>query len=86
MFVEAVISGRTVADGFVLPRAALRAGNTVWVVDAEERLQERPVTVARLDGDRVVLAAGLAPGERVCLSALETFVDGMQVRLIEGAA
>jgi RND family efflux transporter MFP subunit len=86
MFVEAVIHGRTVAGGVVLPRAALRAGDTVWVVDAEERLQARPVTVARRDGDRVVIAAGLTAGERVCLSPLEAFVDGMQVRLIEGAA
>jgi RND family efflux transporter MFP subunit len=86
MFVEAVIHGRTVANGFVLPRAALRAGDTVWVVDAQERLRARPVTVARRDGDRVVVAAGLTTGERVCLSALEAFVDGMQVRLVEGAA
>ena len=30
--------------------------------------------------DKVVIRSGLAPGDKVCISPLETVVDGMRVR------
>jgi multidrug efflux pump subunit AcrA (membrane-fusion protein) len=80
MFVAATIHGREIADAVVLPRAALREDDRVWVAHGDGTLRERPVTVVRIDRDRVVIADGLRPGERVCLSAVEGFVDGMAVR------
>jgi hypothetical protein len=41
--------------------------------------------VRRVEARRVVLAAGLAPGDEVCLSALDTATDGMPVRVAERA-
>ncbi|MBL9077901.1 MAG: efflux RND transporter periplasmic adaptor subunit [Planctomycetes bacterium] len=82
-FVEARIAGRTFADVVVVPRAALRAGDEVWVVDAEQRLRRRAVTVLRTERDRVVLQDGIEAGTRVCTSALETATDGMAVRLVD---
>jgi RND family efflux transporter MFP subunit len=80
MFVEAEIAGREVAGAVVLPRAALRGPDEVLVVDADERVRIRRVTVHRTAGEEVVVTAGLAPGERVCVSPLEAVADGMQVR------
>ena len=37
----------------------------------------------RAGRDEVVLRSGLAPGERVIVSALPVVVDGMQVRPVE---
>lgn len=82
MFVDAEIAGRSVPDAIVLPRAALRDGKRVLVVDGEDRLRIRDVEVMRAGRERVVLRAGLAAGERVCLSPLEAVVDGMKVRPI----
>lgn len=50
---------------------------------AEEtaRLRFRAVEILRRDGDRVIVSSGLAPGERVAISPLDTPVDGMAVRL-----
>jgi hypothetical protein len=79
LFVEAVIEGRRLADAVVLPREALREGHRVLVVDADERLRYREVEVARVGHDEVVIAGGLAEGERVCVSQLATVVDGMAV-------
>jgi len=80
LFVEAEIVGRTLDQAFVLPRAALREDDRVWVVGPDDRLRVRPVTVLRRSGDRVVVTDGLAAGERVCVSTLQAVVDGMPVR------
>lgn len=86
MFVDAAIVGRTVPGTIVVPRAALRDGNRVLVVDAEERLRPREVEVLRVERDVAALRAGVAPGERVCVSPVEAFTDGMRVRTVEDGA
>jgi RND family efflux transporter MFP subunit len=80
MFVDAAILGRTVDAAIVLPRAALRGEDRVLVVDAQDRLTWRRVTVLRADRDTVIVGAGLQQGERVVLSPLEAPVEGMPVR------
>ena len=86
MFVEAEIQG-TVAEGVTaLPREALRTDGRVWVVDPDDRLRFRDVTVLRAERDRVLIADGLAAGDRVCVSPLETATDGMLVRVAGAAA
>ena len=64
----------------VLPRAALRDGDRVLVVDAEDRLRFRDGRGAAARSDEVIVGGGLEAGERVCVSPLETVVDGMRVR------
>lgn len=81
LFVSAEISGEVYDDVVVLPRVALRGRSQVYVVDAENRLRFRDVEVLREVDDQVYIRAGLEPGERVCVSPLETAVDDMPVRL-----
>ena len=87
LFVRAEIEGREFRDVMILPRSALHGGadeeRSVWVVDADDRLRRRPVDVLRTDREQVVLRGGLAPGERVLVSPLETAVEGMSVRPLE---
>jgi RND family efflux transporter MFP subunit len=82
LFVEAEIAGHAAPDVAVLPRAAIRDGSRVFVVDSDDHLRFRDVTVLRFEGDRALVTAGVEAGERVCLSALETAVDGMTVRTV----
>ncbi len=85
LFVDAEIAGLTVGDAVTLPRSALRDGDRVLVVDDGERLRFRDVEVLRRGHDQVVIIGGLASGELICVSPLETVVDGMRVRtLVEG--
>lgn len=85
LFVEAEILGRTKGQVFVLPRSALRDGQRVLVVDAEQKLRWRRVEVERTDRERVIVRAGLEAGEKVCVSALESAVEGQAVRVRESA-
>ncbi len=83
LFVEAEIAGRRVDDVVVLPRVAVRDDQSVIVVDTQTGLQRRAVDVLRLDADSAFVGGGLAPGERVVVSPLRTFVEGMQVRVLD---
>jgi RND family efflux transporter MFP subunit len=82
IFLDARIEGRVAEKVVVLPRAALRGRDTVWVVDEDSRLRFRQVEVLKTDPEEVIIEAGLEYGERVCLSALDAAVDGMKVRTL----
>ncbi|MEE4185566.1 MAG: efflux RND transporter periplasmic adaptor subunit [Gammaproteobacteria bacterium] len=83
LFVEAEITGRRIADVYRLPRSALRNENQILVVDADNRLRQRQVDVLRTDFAAVYVAGGITPGERICVSPIDTFVDGLLVEAIE---
>ncbi|MCE2390984.1 MAG: efflux RND transporter periplasmic adaptor subunit [Proteobacteria bacterium] len=82
LFVQAEIRGREVDGVFALPRAALRAGDRLLVVDAADRLRERSVEVLRVERDRALVGSGLTAGERVCVTDVPVFVENMPVRPI----
>ena len=86
LFVEAEIAGSEVANVVVLPRSALRGDAVVLVVDEDERLRFREVDVLRAARDKVYIRGGLVPGERVCVSPLESAIEGMRVRVTSEAA
>lgn len=80
LFVEAEIHGSRVNDLVILPRSALRGKNRVFIVDQENRLRSRDVEVLRIVQDQVYVKEGLMLGDKVCISALESALDGMLVR------
>lgn len=82
MYVEAEIFGREESNIFHLPRSALLPDGNILIVDGDDKLHFRKVGFIRADHESVVLGSGLQPGERVCLSTLDTPVDGMKVRTI----
>jgi RND family efflux transporter MFP subunit len=82
LFVEAEIEGRLAEDVVVLPRNAMRNGNQVLVVDTDKRLRYRDVEPLRMYHDEVLIRGGLEAGELVCISPLQTVIDGMPVEPI----
>lgn len=86
LFVDVTIDGRVEGAGALLPRAALRAGERVFVVDEQDHLRFRSVEVGWRDAEQVLVTGGLEEGERVCLSPLAVAVDGMVVEVLDGGA
>lgn len=86
LFVNAEIEGLLADDIVVLPRTALRDGNRVLVVDGDNNLRYREIESLRLYKDEVLIQAGLAAGERVCISPLQTAIDGMPVQPVTETA
>jgi RND family efflux transporter MFP subunit len=83
LFVNAEIEGLIADNVMVLPRSALREGNRVLVVDAEDRLRYRDIEPLRLYQDEVLVGSGLAAGDRVCVSPIQTAVEGMPVKPLQ---
>lgn len=79
LFVNAEIRGQLARGVIELPRVAIRDQNRVLVVDGENRLRFRDVELLRIERDSVLVQSGLAAGERVCVSPLQTVVEGMSV-------
>ncbi len=79
LFVTASIPGRPIEDALVIPRAALRSGNQVYMVDADNRLDKRIVDIAFTEEDRVVLEGGLEEGDKVIVSPMQAPPQGLKV-------
>ncbi|WP_043316872.1 efflux RND transporter periplasmic adaptor subunit [Microbulbifer sp. HZ11] len=82
LFVTAQAESTAQRDAIVVPREALRSADKVYVVDDNNRLDIRTVEVLSTADNRVVLAAGVADGERVVTSTVANPVDGMEVQPI----
>jgi hypothetical protein len=82
LFVTVEIEGRRLPKAAVIPRPALHENDVVWVVDEENRLRFRKVDVARVQGNEVVVEAGLKDGERVVITPLKAVTHGMAVRKV----
>lgn len=80
LFVQASISGKQIDDIIVLPRAVIRNNNQVLVVDTENKMYYRDVEIFRLEESRVLISAGLLPGEMICISPIQAVVEGMSVQ------
>ena len=81
-FVGAELQGSIQGDAAVLPEAALRSNDSVYLFKNGELSRKTVRIIERIDGEVVVV--GLSAGERVCVTELDSFVDGMSVRLGKG--
>jgi RND family efflux transporter MFP subunit len=79
-FVNARIEGRLIQDLVVLPRHILRADNKIWVIDEQNRLQNRQIQLLRTEGENMYVTSGLSEGELVCLSNISGAIAGTLVR------
>ena len=82
-FVQAEVQGRDASGLVILPRAALRQGDTVYLADADSKLEIRPVEVIRATPDRVYIQNNISEGEQVITTAIQAPVPGLSVRLRE---
>ena len=78
-FVQADIRGRKVENVIRLPRSAMRDNNQVLVIDQDNRLHFRHVSILRLEHDEMLIDGGLSAGELVSVSPAQIAVEGMLV-------
>ncbi|MBN2309036.1 MAG: hypothetical protein JXR94_08705, partial [Candidatus Hydrogenedentes bacterium] len=84
-YLNVEILGRYVENVFVIPRATLRDGSNIWLVDADSRLVIQPVEPVWGDDARV-LVRGIEPGAGLIVSDLPTPVAGMELRRASDAS
>lgn len=85
-YVHLEVTGRELPDVVTINREELRDGDTVWLMDANDQLEIRPVQIAFRGRDHVLLDGGLAGGERLVVTDLPAPIAGMPLRLKEDQA
>jgi RND family efflux transporter MFP subunit len=80
LFVNGQIEGRLVEDGVIIPRTGLRNLDQVYVALPDDTLEIRTVSVVNTGSETAILSGGVAPGERVVVSAMQSAVNGMVLR------
>lgn len=79
LYVNAEVFGRQLSDATVIPREALRAGDNVFVINDEERLEIRNVSVVHSTETDAVIGDGIQPNDRVVISSIRNPIPGMRL-------
>jgi multidrug efflux system membrane fusion protein len=88
-FVNVVVRLATESAAIVVPSIAVQtgpAGDYVFLVKADETVELRPVTVARVAGTESVIKDGVAAGDRVVTDGHLRLVPGSRVSLRDAGA
>ncbi|MGH8352804.1 MAG: MdtA/MuxA family multidrug efflux RND transporter periplasmic adaptor subunit, partial [Pseudomonas sp.] len=89
-FVNVRLRAETLRDALVVPANAVQRGaqgSFVYVLDAENKVSRRNVSLGTTEGERVQIVEGLEAGERVVTEGVDRLRDGMSVKVAgEGAA
>ena len=79
MFVNVRIKGKVLQNVIRLPRHTIHNGSFVWL-DRDGRLSIQKVSIARFNSDYAYITDGIAAGDTVITSPLDTVTDGMLIR------
>lgn len=79
LFVKAEIEGREQPDVFVLPPEAVSSNQEVALIDSNDQLHIRTVSILYSEPDRILIREGLKPGDRVVVSRIDIPIEGMKV-------
>ncbi|MCX5813923.1 MAG: efflux RND transporter periplasmic adaptor subunit [Proteobacteria bacterium] len=86
MYVRALIQEGVVDRAILVPQQGVsrdpKGNPVVLIVDAEGKVQQRIITVARAIGDRWNVPSGLAPGDRVIVEGIQKVRPGVSVKVV----
>jgi len=83
-YVRARVHGAIRPKAILVPQRAVQQGGKgsfVWIVDKENKVQERPVTVGPWHGDEWFISEGVQTGEQVVVDGALTLSPGAQVQV-----
>jgi len=82
MFVDAVIEGKTIKDGFLVPNSAINNNLNLYIINANDNLEIREIEVLGTENDYVIIKGEISEGERVVVSPLNNAKNGMALKPI----
>ena len=82
MFVDAIIEGKTIEDGFLVPNSAINNNANIYVIDKNDNLEIRDIEVLGTENDYVIIKGEIIEGERVVVSPLNNAKIGMGLKPI----
>ena len=82
MFVDAVIEGKIIKDGFLVPNSAINNNSDIFIINASDSLEIRKIEVLGTENDYVIIKGEISEGERVVVSPLNNAKAGMALKPI----
>jgi RND family efflux transporter MFP subunit len=79
-YLRVEIDGAKLESVAAIDRRYIRDGSKVWIMNADNALEIRPVEIAYYAPDHVLVSGGVAEGERLVVSDLPAPVEGMPLR------
>lgn len=86
-FVNAKLTVDTIKNATVVPTSAILRGTPgayVYLMQGDDKVTVRPITVGETDGVRAVVTAGLQPGDRIVTDGTDRLREGAPVRITAG--
>jgi membrane fusion protein (multidrug efflux system) len=87
MFVTAKLEEGVSQDAILVPQQGvthdLKGDPTVLVVNAENKVELRPITTTRAIGDKWLVSSGVAAGDRVIVIGIQKVMPGVEVKPTE---
>ena len=84
-FVNIKMNMDTLRSVTIMPTAAIQRGTVgafAYVVQADQTVSVRPLTLGPVEGEKVAVLTGLQPDEQVVVDGADKLRDGMKVKLI----
>lgn len=88
-FVNVMMTGSETRKGLIVPQAAVQtnqAGAFILVVDADDKVEVRPVTLGARNGANIVVREGLQAGETIIVEGLQKARPGATVTPVQAPA
>ena len=82
MFVDAIIDGKTIKEGFLVPNSAINNNSNIYAIDKNDNLEIREIEVLGTENDYVIIKGEINEGERVVVSPLNNAKIGMSLKPI----
>lgn len=78
-FVEASINGKVINNLLILPRSLIQAGNHLWVINDNNRLDRKEINILHRGKKLVYIKGELASNEKVVNSSFLQLISGLLV-------
>lgn len=82
-FLQAEIRGHQIDHVVSLPRRLLQQGSRVWLMNSDNKLESREVSIAYHGRDDVLVSGGLVAGEKLVTTSLPGAIEGIALRTDE---
>ena len=81
-YLDAMIDGILIDKAFTLPNEAIRESSTIYTITNQNQLVEKNITVISSNSNQVIVSTGLDDGDRVVVSPVPFYINGMSVKPI----
>ena len=78
-YVDAEIEGNFISGGFVIPNAAIKNGNEIYLIDNDNKLRIEKIEVLGTENEDVIIFGDIDENDMIVVSTLNTGYEGMEL-------